>query len=240
LDLKEPTETINQYCTSCGRRMECKSYLALVSEMMTLTKALTPAEAAALTIEQVMAQYGRYKSQEKLIENSRKLLGKILMGELDRQGAKSIEGTKFKVTKQQKAGITHSPEAVIEICREKGLNPARLMSVSAASLLEVFKTDPIALDRFFKAARAAPQSPYVLVKEISAKKALKGAKPGNVEKAQNRVEPRVLSPADAEPDGEPMAAGIPPVPTAPPAPLPPMPLPPSQPMLSGPPDQVDL
>ena len=191
LDLKEPKETINQYCASCGRRIECTAYRELVSEAMCVDHVLTPEEVKQMDVETLMRQYGRARSQEKLVKESKTMLGKMLLEKLDEVGAKSIEASSFKVTKQQRSDVVFDAACVQGVCSNLGISPWSVMSVSAAKLRKALENHPAALNEVFQSARVGPSAAFVVVKEISAKK---DSESMVVKAAENRLDPHDLTP----------------------------------------------
>jgi hypothetical protein len=149
LDIKEPEESINRFCKSCGRRKECKKYNSYLAEAYGLenvgeVKPITPEQAANLEEEEILARLDRLNSQQKMLEANEKVLKEFIMGKLEAAKATEMVAGKYKGAIRQSKREEYQTSTILSLCSQFNVDPIPLLSPNKSKVDSVFSSNPTA------------------------------------------------------------------------------------------------
>lgn len=177
LDVKEPTETLNRFCRSCGRKDRCKKYTEWMSEAMGEIKLYTPQEMATLDDDKIMGRYDKIKGQIKALEELQGQLGDHMKGMLAQRQVMEVEGKTFKANMRSSKHDSHSVQAVMALCQAKGKDPSSVFSIKSKEVEQLFSDDLQALAQLNLTKKRGQTAPFLQVTQIGVKRKSSPRKP---------------------------------------------------------------
>lgn len=174
--LKDPRETVNPFCSSCGNRWKCKEFAKGFSEAMGALKPLTEEELKSKSLEDIMLQLLKIKGQEKLLDGYKKRLSEIIELTMEKHGVKVMEGKRVKARLNQMHYEKFRVEDVLALSKSKEIDPASMLTVNKGKVESIFSGDPVSLNHLHRNAFHSYSTPSVQVSEVSAKKAVEDSK----------------------------------------------------------------
>lgn len=163
------TESINNFCQSCGRKFQCKAFRKLISEGMQATELFTEEQVKNLSDEDVMAMHHRVHTQLKLIENNKKVLAAYLLKKMSSNNTACIKGEAYKATVRQNRSDSYDTGTVISLCSVNRIDLATVVNVTKKRVEEVFGSRPDAMRMLKLQQRRGAHSPFVDIRVLSKK-----------------------------------------------------------------------
>ncbi|MCL2639826.1 MAG: PD-(D/E)XK nuclease family protein [Phycisphaerales bacterium] len=160
----KPTESVNRFCQSCGRRTTCTKYREHVSEAMGLEGILSPEQFEAMGDEEVMAAREKISSQLKILENHKSAIDGFLKGKMGRLGQKELVAGELKCVLQQNARSDFDTATVLALCQVNGIDPATVASVGKKEVLGAFGSNAQAMNTLNMTMRRWATAPFVTVR----------------------------------------------------------------------------
>ena len=168
-NLKEPRESTNRFCISCGRRFSCRAFRALLGEAMGHLKVLSEDDARKLTDDEVMVQHDRLGAQIKLLEGSKKTLSGYLMRKMQAADQKQLRGEAFKATIRQNRMDNYDPATVLSMCAVHRIDPAQVVSVTKKKVEEFFGSNTDAMRTMAMTMRRGATAPFLDIRPANKK-----------------------------------------------------------------------
>ena len=165
--LTKPRESINKFCGSCARKLQCKKFKDLVTEGMAADHTLTEEEVKALGDETAMTRYHQLATQVKLLDNSRKALGAYLVARLKSQDAQQMRSETMKATMRQNRADTYDVGAVFSQAARLKVDPTTIFEVTKKRIDEVFGDDEEAMRVLKLSMRRGANAPFIDVRSLS-------------------------------------------------------------------------
>jgi hypothetical protein len=209
LDIQQPSETLNRFCASCGRRTECKKYRDWITEALNLSVTLTPEQMANTDYDALMAQHEKLSGQIKKLEDYKDGIKDFLEGQLKVLQQPEIEGSTFKCGMRGRTQEAYSVQSVVALCNEYKVDPSSVFTVKAKAVEEMFASNQQAMQTLNLTRKRFSTAPYLAVSQAAGAK-----RPKTPRKKKEKVEA-----APAAPGTEPVyqtAPGAPPMTITPP------------------------
>lgn len=129
LDLKpeEATESINRFCSSCGRRLQCKKYRQLISEAMGKFEPLSVDEMKQLDDNTLLETVERIKQQYDTLEDFIKVLKAEVGQRIKQQQVTELLGERLKARFRGRSNNSFDTGTVLALAQQYGKDPATLV-----------------------------------------------------------------------------------------------------------------
>jgi len=165
--LTEPAESINRFCWSCARKLNCKAFRLMVSDGLNTDKVLEPEEIAKLSDDEVMRHHYRLKTQINLLDKSRANLAEYLLNKLKARNATQIMGEGMKATFRQNKSASYDVSTVLMICAHHKVDPSTVVGVTKKKVEETFSGNLDAMRVLALSMKRGANAPFVDVSPLS-------------------------------------------------------------------------
>jgi hypothetical protein len=169
-EIKEPTESLNRFCASCGRRNDCKKYREWMTEALAEPKLLTLEEMSVLDDEVLMVQHQKLKGQMDKLEKLRDGLGDHLNSQLTVRQTDEITGKNYKAVRRSSQHDSYSVQTVLALCQAHHRDPASVLSVKKKGAEEMFASNPEAMQQLTLTMKKGRTAPSLQVVQIGVKR----------------------------------------------------------------------
>lgn len=163
-------ETINPFCSYCGRKLECKAYRELMTETFNLTPGdesgiASPEEVKKLSEHDILERYARIGQQEKMLKKNKSTLSDMLSMLHKQTGEKTIQNGKFKSTLVQMESKDYDTSTVLSLAVNRGVAPASMLKPQKKRVEDAFGSDEDAMALLASTAIKSVGSKYPRISE---------------------------------------------------------------------------
>lgn len=191
LEIQTPSESLNRFCPSCGRRDQCTKYRKWVAEALQTPTIPTPEEMKMMDDDALMAQSEKIKGQIKTLEELNDRIKVHLTGEITRRQITELEGKTFKAVMRSSKHDSFNVQTVIALALEHKIDPAALFSVSKKQVETLLSDKPGAQQALNMTMKRGQTAPSLAITQIGVKRM---SKPRAKKEATNDPAP-VIQPA---------------------------------------------
>jgi hypothetical protein len=159
----DPSETLNQYCGSCGRRSECRTYQDAIAEAMGVQPGELPA--ADTPTVAIMSRLHTLNVASKAVDAAVSTLKGVLKDRvIENQtvtGQKQLLVDGYKAWIQSAAQTDYNKQEVFRLAGDMGVDLRTLVSVSKKRVDDAFGSNELAMRQLHATASKSKGVPYV-------------------------------------------------------------------------------